>query len=91
MLTAADIENAARARLAELDEQAKPHESALAEINVERVALRRMLAPSSGDSIVRTWTPPAPVWVEGGVTFTTLTDAFVTLDGSRATRCADSA
>lgn len=83
MLTATDIENAARARLAELDEQARPHETALAEINVERVALRRMLAPSAG-TVVRTWTPPAPIWVEGGVTFTSLTDAFVTLDGFHA-------
>lgn len=77
MLTATDIENAARTRLAELDEQAKPYETALAEINVERVALRRMIAPA----VVRAWTPPAPVWVEGGVTFTSLTDTFVTLDG----------
>ena len=71
MLTAADIENAARARLAELDEQAKPHESALAEINVERIALRRMLAPSSGATIVRTWSP-VPLWPVSDVTYTTL-------------------
>jgi hypothetical protein len=59
-VTAEDIANAARVRLAALDEQAKPHEEALATINAERARLRAMLDAAEGKpkpAYVPTWMP----------------------------------
>lgn len=69
MLSADDITNAARVRLAELDEQAKPHEDALAKINAERAKLRAMIAAGEGRGASSTLSITSligPTWYGGG-------------------------
>lgn len=75
MLTADDITNAARVRLTALDEEAKPHEDALARINAERAKLRAQIAAGEGATFDQAFVYPTvrgPRWYVDGVPATTI-------------------